>query len=103
MLSAELPSPDFKSAAEGRMTGDGPVARGFANGHQAGFEAPPCSTNNRRMRDRCARVQATYDNPAEYQPRIDAAIQGLADEIEKILHPPSDTNVWRSPGERKEK
>jgi hypothetical protein len=45
------------------------------------------------MRDRCARIQATYDNPAEYQPRIDAAIQGLADEIEKILHPPSDTNV----------
>jgi len=99
MLSAELPSPDFKSAAEGRMIGDGPVARGFANGHQAGFEAPPCSTNNRRMRDRCARVQATYDNPAEYQPRIDAAIQDLADEIEKILHPP----CWRSPGERKEK
>jgi hypothetical protein len=44
------------------------------------------------LRDRCA-LQATYDNPAEYQPRIDAAIQGLADEIEKILHPSSDTNV----------
>jgi hypothetical protein len=51
------------------------------------------------MRDRCARVQATYDDPAEYQPRIDAAIQDLADEIEKILHPP----CWRSPGERKGK
>ena len=46
MLSAELPSPDFKSAAEGRMTGDGPVARDFVNGHQAGFEALPCSSNS---------------------------------------------------------
>jgi hypothetical protein len=30
------------------------------------------SSNNRRMRDRCARIQATYDNPEKYQPRIDA-------------------------------
>jgi hypothetical protein len=45
------------------------------------------------IRKQMVRIQATYDNPAEYQPRLDSAIQGLADEIEKILHPPSDTNV----------
>ena len=38
-------------------------------------------------------IQATYDDRGEYQPMIDDAIQRVADEIEKILHPPTDNVV----------
>jgi integrase len=40
-------------------------------------------------------IQAVYDGRAEYQPRIDEAIQRLADEVEKILNPPTADNVAR--------
>jgi integrase len=38
-------------------------------------------------------IQATYDDRQEYEPMIDEAIQRVADEVAKILQPPSDANV----------
>ena len=35
-------------------------------------------------------IQATYDDPHEYAGMINDAIQRVADEVEKVLHPPSD-------------
>ena len=44
------------------------------------------------MRSRST-IQATYDDPTEYEPMIDAAIQRVADEVAKILQPPSENVV----------
>ena len=33
-------------------------------------------------------IQAVYDDPTEYQPLIDAALQAVANEIERIVNPP---------------
>ena len=38
-------------------------------------------------------IQATYDDRQEYEPMIDEAIQCVADEVAKILHPPTDSVV----------
>jgi integrase len=38
-------------------------------------------------------IQATYDDREEYEPMIDEAIQRVADEVAKILHPPTDSVV----------
>jgi adenylylsulfate kinase-like enzyme len=33
-------------------------------------------------------IQAVYDDPAEYEPLIDAALQSVANEVERIVNPP---------------
>jgi integrase len=33
-------------------------------------------------------IQAVYDDPAEYEPLIDAALQSVANEVERIINPP---------------
>jgi integrase len=38
-------------------------------------------------------ICAHYDDPDEYQPMIDAAVQAVADEVERILNPPGDNVV----------
>jgi integrase len=38
-------------------------------------------------------IQATYDDREEYEPMIDRAIQCVADEVAKILQPPTDSVV----------
>ena len=38
-------------------------------------------------------IQAVYDDPTEYQPFIDAALQTVADEVERIVNPPPDNVV----------
>jgi integrase len=38
-------------------------------------------------------IRAHYDDPGEYQPMIDAAVQAVANEIERILNPPGDNVV----------
>ena len=45
-------------------------------------------------RGRAARdIRAHYDDPGEYQPMIDAAVQAVADEVERIINPPGDNVV----------
>jgi integrase len=38
-------------------------------------------------------IRAHYDDPGEYQPMIDAAVQAVTNEIERILNPPGDNVV----------
>jgi hypothetical protein len=38
-------------------------------------------------------IRAHYDDPGEYQPMIDAAVQAVANEVERILNPPGDNVV----------
>jgi integrase len=38
-------------------------------------------------------IRAHYDDPGEYQPMIDAAVQSVANEVERILNPPGDNIV----------
>ena len=38
-------------------------------------------------------IHAHYDDPGEYQPMIDAAVQAVANEVERILIPPGDNVV----------
>lgn len=38
-------------------------------------------------------IQATYDDRQEYEAMVDDAIQRVADEVGKILHPPTDNVV----------
>jgi integrase len=38
-------------------------------------------------------IRAHYDDPGEYQPMIDAALQAVANEVERIVNPPSSDNV----------
>jgi hypothetical protein len=38
-------------------------------------------------------IRAHYDDPGEYQPMIDTAVQAVANEVERILNPPSDNVV----------
>jgi integrase len=38
-------------------------------------------------------IRAHYDDPGEYQPMIDSAVQAVASEVERILNPPDDNVV----------
>jgi len=38
-------------------------------------------------------IRAHHDDPEEYQPMIDAAVQAVANEVERILNPPGDNVV----------
>jgi len=38
-------------------------------------------------------IRAHYDDPGEYQPMIDAALQAVANEVERIVNPPSSGTV----------
>jgi integrase len=38
-------------------------------------------------------IQAVYDDPQEYQPLIDAGLQSVANEVERIINPPADNVV----------
>jgi hypothetical protein len=38
-------------------------------------------------------IPAHYDDPGEYQPMIDEAVQAVANEVERILNPPGDNVV----------
>jgi integrase len=38
-------------------------------------------------------IRAHYDDPGEYQPMIDSAVQAVANEVERILNPPDDNVV----------
>jgi integrase len=38
-------------------------------------------------------IRAHYDDPGEYQSMIDAAVQAVANEVERILNPPGDNVV----------
>lgn len=42
-------------------------------------------------------IRAHYDDPGEYQPMIDAAVQAVANEVERILNPPGDNVVRMRP------
>lgn len=48
-------------------------------------------------------IRAHYDDPGEYQPMIDAALQAVANEVERIVNPPSTDNVvpMRTPPTRR--
>jgi integrase len=45
-------------------------------------------------------IQAVYDDPQEYQPLIDQALQSVANEVERIINPPADNVVAMAPPRR---